>query len=205
MPCRHVLVDLHALARDDAGLWRDDLRVAQVQIRLVKLRLRLLPLAPAPAWHAPIAPLPAAARSERTCIAPGPALPCHAQPGQPSAAARSLACASVNRCLRRIRRGHGRVELLLADDVLLDQRLVTLQVRLRLGVVGLRLDYPRVCRLLAAAAPAKPMPCAPLTSDPAELRLLPVLMVVIGTFTLAAAAAASALASAAFAFSTATW
>ena len=38
-------------------------------------------------------------------------------------------------------RGYGRVELLLADHVLLDQRLVALQVRLGLGVVGLGLSH----------------------------------------------------------------
>ena len=41
----------------------------------------------------------------------------------------------------RVGNGRRRVELLLADHVLLDQRLVALQVRLRLGVVGLSLRH----------------------------------------------------------------
>ena len=53
-----------------------------------------------------------------------------------------------------IGRGYGRVPLLLADDVFLDQRLVALEVGLRLGVVGLSLGDARLVRLRAAVRPA---------------------------------------------------
>ena len=48
--------------------------------------------------------------------------------------------------LCRVCRGYGSVELLLADDVLFDQRLVALQIGLRLGVVGLGLSHAGVRR-----------------------------------------------------------
>jgi hypothetical protein len=57
-----------------------------------------------------------------------------------------VACASAAR-LGGVGRGHGGVKLLLADHVLLDQRLVALQVGLRLGVVGLGLGHAWHARL----------------------------------------------------------
>ena len=61
-----------------------------------------------------------------------------------------LACAAASAGLRRIGRGDRRVELLLADDVFFDQRLVALQIGLGLGVVGLGLSHVglRRCQLL---------------------------------------------------------
>ena len=50
-------------------------------------------------------------------------------------------------CLGRVSRGHGGVKLLLADDVLFHQRLVALQIGLRLGEVGLSLGYASVRRV----------------------------------------------------------
>ena len=65
-----------------------------------------------------------------------------------------MASCTGRRC--RCRRRDRRIELLLADDVLLHQRLVALQVRLSLDVVGLGLGHTRVRGLPAALAPAAP-------------------------------------------------
>ena len=205
LPRRDVLVDLDALAGDDAGGGGDDFGVAEVELGLVELGLGLL------------RPGPAACLARAICAATccGPvwayfnaglglrlALAGHVD-AVPAACSEWRALGE--RGLGGIGGGHGGVKLLLADHVLFDQRLVALQIGLRLGVVGLGLGHAGVRGLQLLLGLLDAGLRSRSRSASAELRLLPVLTVVMGTLTLAAAALAWALARAASAFSTATW
>ncbi len=149
-----VLVDLDAFAGDDAVFGRDDVGVAEVELGLIELGLRLLRPGPRPAWRGRSAPRPAAGRSAHTSSRPGPAASRSRATRTPSSAACSVGVGVGERGLGRVGRGYGCVKLLLADDVLLDQRLVALEIGLRFDVVGLRPAPRGHARLQVAARPA---------------------------------------------------
>jgi len=151
LPRGDVLVDLDALAGDDARLRSHDFRVAQVSLPdragpgLLDLGLSLLGAGtlrghllravsayfnPAWAW---------VSRSRATFTA--------------STAACSLARGRHAAWSSRLR--PRRRQLLLADDVLFDQRLVALQIGLRLRKVGLGLGHARRALNPVAFPPAQ--------------------------------------------------
>ena len=138
-----VLVDLDALAGDDAVGRSHDFGVAQVELGLIELRLRLLDLglglsgAGILRGHLLRTGLGVLQRRLRLRLA----LVGHAH----AVCGGLLAGARIGQCgFGRVGRGHGGVELLLADHVFRDQRLVALQIGLRLGVVGLGLRHARL-------------------------------------------------------------
>ena len=140
LPRRDILVDLNALARDDAVCRRDNFVVAQVELGLIELGLRLL--------HLRLGLLGAGVLRchllrtglARTSASPAPALRCRGpRSRRPRRPARWLRVGQ--RGFVGVGRGNSRVELLLADHVLLDQRLVAIQVLLSLDVVGLGLRH----------------------------------------------------------------
>jgi hypothetical protein len=156
LPRRDVLVDFDALAGDDAGRGRDNARITQVQFGHVELRLRLL--------HLRLGLL-GAGTLRGHLLGPGLGV---LQAGLSLRLALHgylhtvdgslLVGAGVGHGgLGGVGGGHGGVKLLLADDVFFHQRLVALQIGLRLGVLA----WAWVTRACAAPVASRPAPRRP--------------------------------------------
>ena len=140
LPRRNVLIDLNALARDDAVGRRHDSGVAQVEFSLIELGLCL--------FHLRLGLFSAGTLRSHLLRTGLRVLLCRLRLLLLLAGHLHCVSGSLFAGKRVVQRGfggvggvHSRVKLLLADHVFLNQRLVALQVGLRFGEVGVGLGH----------------------------------------------------------------